>query len=87
MPTCDEITKAVGKYNNENSTDDLALRSALGTIQGRATVFGALPSGGLLDCRLGINSVNELPLPRSRCDGRGDQNLVAGASTDAKLTR
>ena len=34
MPTCDEITKAVGKYNNENSTDDLALRSAFGTIQG-----------------------------------------------------
>jgi hypothetical protein len=33
MPTCDEITKAVGKYNSENSTYDRALRSALGTIQ------------------------------------------------------
>lgn len=40
MPTCDEITKAVGKYNSENSTYDHALKSALGTIQ------SVLPSSG-----------------------------------------
>jgi hypothetical protein len=34
MPTCHEITKAVGRYNSENSTSDAALRSALGTVQG-----------------------------------------------------
>jgi hypothetical protein len=33
MPTCDEITKAVGRYNDLNSGNDLALTSALEAIQ------------------------------------------------------
>ena len=33
MPTCEEIRGAVARYNNENSRDDLALRSALCLIQ------------------------------------------------------
>lgn len=40
MPTCDEITKAVGKYNSENSMYDLALRSALDAIQSVPPSFG-----------------------------------------------
>jgi hypothetical protein len=45
MPTCDEITKAVGKYNKDYSTDDLALRSALGTIQGVPPSSGRFLAG------------------------------------------
>ncbi|MGD1096436.1 MAG: hypothetical protein ABSB35_31135 [Bryobacteraceae bacterium] len=40
MPTCDEITRAVGKYNSENSTYDHALGSALDPVQSSAPSLG-----------------------------------------------
>ena len=33
MPTCDEIKRAVGRYDSENATGDDGLRSALDAIQ------------------------------------------------------
>jgi hypothetical protein len=40
MPTCDEITEAVGKFNSENSGVDLALTSALEMVQSRPPSVG-----------------------------------------------
>jgi hypothetical protein len=40
MPTCDELTKAVGEYNSENNDVDVALRSALDAIQSVPPSFG-----------------------------------------------